>query len=104
MIIQELENLVDGKDVDASKYVRQDKISFQDYDFVDLEYVFGYDPQTGRPTVGIPFYAFYKEIKTAQNGNTVYAKTYVAAIEVSGYDAYFEKEEKNHKDADAIFG
>ena len=83
---------------------RQDKISFQDYDFVDLEYVFGYDPQTGRPTVGIPFYAFYKEIKTAQNGNTVYAKTYVAAIEVSGYDAYFEKEEKNHKDVDAIFG
>ena len=83
---------------------RQDKISFQDYDFVDLEYVFGYDPQTGRPTVGMPFYAFYKEIKTAQNGNTVYAKTYVAAIEVSGYDKYFEKEKKNHQDINDIIG
>ena len=42
-------------------------------------------------------YAFYKKIGTGKNGNSIYAKTYVAAIEVRGYDAYFESQTKNHK-------
>ena len=74
----------------------QDKISFEGYDFVDIEYVFGHDNKTGDPTIVIPFYAFYKKIGTAKNGNMIYAKTYVAAIEVSGYDEYFEKQKDTH--------
>ena len=75
----------------------QDKISFSDYDFVGYEYVFGMDYETDVPTLGIPFYVFYKKIGTAENGNTVYAKTYVPAIEVSGYKEYFESQKDNHR-------
>lgn len=75
----------------------QDKVSFEGYDFVDMEYVFLRDSQTGKSTLGIPFYAFYKKIGTSKNDNSIYAKTYVAAIEVRGYDAYFESQIKNHK-------
>ena len=75
----------------------QDKICFEDYDFVDIEYVFGQDKKNGNPTMGIPFYAFYKKIGISENGNDIYAKTYVAAIEVSGYDEYFESQTKNHR-------
>lgn len=75
----------------------QDKVSFSSYDFVDIEYVFGYDSKTNQETTGIPFYAFYKKIGTSENGNAIYAKTYVAAIKVSGYDEYFKNQEENHK-------
>ena len=74
----------------------QDKVSFEDYDFVDIEYVFGYDDKTGDATEGIPFYAFYKNIGMSKNGNLIYAKTYVPAIEVSGYEEYFESQKENH--------
>ena len=74
----------------------QDKVDFEGYDFVDIEYVLGYDQKPGDWTVGIPFYAFYKEIGTAKNGNIIYAKTYVAAIEVSGYVSYFEGQQGEH--------
>ena len=49
----------------------------------------------------IPFYAFYKNIGRSENGNLIYAKTYVPAIEVSGYKEYFESQEANHK---GLFG
>ena len=62
-----------------------------------MEYVFGYDYKTGKLTKGIPFYAFYKKIGIAQNGNTIYAKTYVAAIEAKGYEEYFKNQEKEHR-------
>lgn len=75
----------------------QDKVSFEGYDFVDNEYVFGYDNKTGKSTLGIPFYVFYKNIGTSENGNTIYAKTYVAAIEVSGYDEYFKSQKDSHR-------
>ena len=39
----------------------QDKVSFDGYDFVDMEYVFGVDTKTGKPTMAVPFYAFYKK-------------------------------------------
>ena len=82
----------------------QEKISFDNYDFVDVEYVFGSDYSTNNPTKGIPFYAFYKKIGTAKNGNICYAKTYVAAIEVSGYKEYFESQKDSHKNTNEYFG
>ena len=75
----------------------QDKIDFEGYDFVDIEYVFEYSNENGTPSIGIPFYAFYKNIGISENGNTIYAKTYVPAIEVSGYKEYFESQKDNHQ-------
>ena len=75
----------------------QDKIDFEGYDFVDIEYVFEYSNKNEIPSIGIPFYAFYKNIGTSENGNTIYAKTYVPAIEVSGYKEYFESQKDNHR-------
>ena len=75
----------------------QDKIDFEGYDFVDIEYVFEYSDENGTPSIGIPFYAFYKNIGISENGNTIYAKTYVPAIEVSGCKEYFESQKDNHR-------
>jgi len=75
----------------------QEKISFEEYDFVDIEYVFDYSEDGLTPTIGIPFYAFYKKIGNSKNSNEIYAKTYVAAIEVSGYEEYFESQKNSHK-------
>ena len=72
----------------------QSKISFEGYDFVDIEYKFGYE--NAKPTDGIPFYAFYKNIGQSENGNTIYAKTYVPAVQVSGYKEYFESQVDEH--------
>lgn len=77
----------------------QEKVDFEGYDFVSIEYLFRYDYDTQDhevPNTGIPFYAFYKKIGTAPNGNLIYAKTYVPAIPVSGYTEYFEKQKENH--------
>ncbi len=74
----------------------QDKVSFEGYDHVGLEYIFGYDDADNTRTLGIPFYAFYKQIGTAQNGNIIYAKTYVPAIEISGCEEYFESQSAQH--------
>ena len=71
----------------------QDKVSFEDYDCVDIEYKYDDDES---PTIAIPFYAFYKNIGTAKSGNIIYAKTLVCAIELLGYDEYFESQIKNH--------
>lgn len=73
----------------------QDKVSFKGYDFVGIEYVFGYN-NTGEPSDIIPFYAFYKNIGTSKNGNTIYAKTYVPAVEVRGLEAYFQNQISKH--------
>jgi hypothetical protein len=74
----------------------QEKISFRGYDYVDIEYVFGYVNKTAKTQIAIPFYAFYKKIGTAPNGKLIYAKTYVPAIPVSGYTEYFEKQKEDH--------
>lgn len=73
----------------------QEKISFEDYDYVDLTYVFGYTQEGKRGDV-VPFYAFYKAIGTSENGNMIFAKTFVPAIEVSGLDAYFRDQQQSH--------
>lgn len=73
----------------------QDRVSFEDYDYVDLEYVF---PRAWEKSdLVIPFYAFYKKIGTSDNGNSIYAKTWVPAIEVNGYAEYFNSQMANHK-------
>ena len=73
----------------------QDKISFKGYDYVDLEYV--YDAYSDEPTAVIPFYAFYKKLRTNKTGTVTYAKTYVPAIQVYGYEEYFENQAANHR-------
>lgn len=74
----------------------QDAIDFSDYDKVGLVYILGRAPETGEPTVGLPFYAFYKRIGKSDGGNYIYARTYVCAIEVSGLDEYFEAQRDEH--------
>lgn len=71
-------------------------VSFEQYDFVGLEYVFQTEGKEGRATVGMPFYVFYKETGVSDNGNTTYAKAYVPAIEIGGCAAYFEKQQAKH--------
>lgn len=72
----------------------QNKVDFHGYDFVGLEYIFSMDDRKG--TEAVPFYAFYKKIGTAGNGNLIYARTYVPAFAVSGYREYFEKQKEAH--------
>lgn len=73
----------------------QEEISFEGYDYVGLEYVFGYNKDGTRGDT-VPFYAFYKAIGTSENGNVTYAKTYVPAIEVSNLEAYFRDQKQSH--------
>lgn len=72
---------------------QQDHISFKGYDLVGFEYLFD-----EKQNLGIPFYTFYKEIEQLKNVKT-YAKTYVPAIPVSGYEEYFESQLKNHRES-----
>lgn len=72
----------------------QEKISFKEYDFVGIEYISNPDDMSEI----IPFYAFHKKIGwSSQNGPDNYAKTYVPAIQVSGYEEYFESQAANHR-------
>lgn len=73
----------------------QNKVDFENYDYVEFTYITGYDSE-GNKTQAIPFYAFYKYIGTSQNGNESYAYTYVPAIEVSGLKEYFESQTSSH--------
>jgi hypothetical protein len=74
----------------------QNKVNFQKYDFVDIVYIQSRNPNQASKDI-IPFYAFYKKIGIAENGNEIYAKTYVPAIRVSGYEEYFKSQEAEHK-------
>ena len=78
----------------------QDKIEFEGYDFVGLEYVFG--KEKSYETIGVPFYVFFKLIDSTEYEDfTVYqyAKTYVPAIKVRGLDRYFRLQSEKHKSA-----
>lgn len=79
--------------------VQQDPVDFTQYDFVGLTYLFEGIKAGGKTTkiTAIPFYVFYKYIGDSENGNQSYAMTYVPAIEVSGWDEYFENQMQNHK-------
>lgn len=77
----------------------QKAIDFSDYDFVTLRYVFEEAPylyDDDVPLKGIPFYVFYKYIDKSENGNLIYAYTYVPAIELSGLEEYFQSQTQNH--------
>jgi hypothetical protein len=74
----------------------QPAVDFSDYNFVEMKYVSGTD-QRGNAKAIVPFYIFYKKIGLSEKGNEIYAKTYVPAIEVSGYEEYFELQQKSHK-------
>lgn len=63
----------------------QEKIDFEEYDFVCVRYRICKDAV-------IPFYNFYKRIE----GDT-YALTNVPAIEIEGYAEHFEKVQSNHE-------
>ena len=76
----------------------QDPVSFEGYDYVGMTYEFAYDLKTWRETMAIPFYVFYKQIGTDENGKLIFAKTYVAAIPVSDYETYFESQQRDHSD------
>ena len=81
---------------------RQPAVNFENYDYVGFEYI--RDRQDKYEPGGIyyiefnhlPFYTFHKKIGIAQNGNEIYAKVYVAAFEVSGYDTYLESQASKH--------
>lgn len=80
----------------------QPEVNFENYDYVGFEYI--RDRKDKYEPGGIhyiefnhlPFYTFYKKTGIAQNGNEIYAKVYVAAFEVSGYDTYLKNQKTNH--------
>ena len=72
-------------------------VDFSDYDYVGLEYIFSYINEFfNKPEIAIPFYVFFEKTDEMYNGNPVYAKTYVPAIEISGLKEYFDNL-KHHK-------
>jgi len=73
----------------------QKKVDFSNYDFVGFEYVYGKLDENDSQY--LPFYAFSKKIGIDKNGNTVSARTYVPAFEVSGYEEYFKSQEAAHR-------
>jgi hypothetical protein len=75
----------------------QKAISFRNYDYVGIKYVYGYKDASRTMLIGFPVYVFYKEIGIGENGNKIFAVTYVPAIEVSGLQEYFENQKANHK-------
>lgn len=77
---------------------QQESVDFRGYDYAGFEYVYSY----GSPAeehVGFPFYTFYKKLENDSVGNEVYAKTYVPAIELGGYEEYFESRSKLHENS-----
>ncbi len=74
----------------------QEKISFRNYDYVAIQYFTGLPNESGN-AVSIPFYAFYKDIGESENGNRIFARTLVPAVEVSGLKEYFKQQEKEHR-------
>ena len=70
----------------------KEEVVFDSYDFVSLEY-YWFTPKNTEEDValGIPVYAFYKEISKGR-----YAKTYVPAIEIEGYEEYIDEIHRFH--------
>ena len=81
---------------------KQQPVDFTNYDYVGFEYLPEAETtsETGKTqnAVWIPFYTFYKYLETAPNGSSIYAKTYVPAIEVSGLPEFFSNQMKYHSD------
>ena len=73
----------------------QEKVDFSEYDYVGFEYVMNIDSSESA-RLCVPFYAFYKRLEPAPNGNETYAKTYVCAVPMTDIDTYFEMQTANH--------
>jgi hypothetical protein len=71
---------------------KQPEVDFSEYDYVEVEYV---SDKNGN--MYVPFYAFYKNIGQSEYGIDIYAKTYVPAVLVIGYEDYFEKQTDSHR-------
>ena len=75
----------------------QDRIDFENYDYVGLTYNFSIHPLSYTTfKEAVPFYAFYKKLEDTENGLTRYAVTYVPAVHVVGYESYFKNQTNNH--------
>ncbi len=74
----------------------QAKIYFEEYDYVGFEYLGCEDVTMSSSNRGmsVPFYAFYKKLRTLENGNVIYAKTYVCAIDLPDLQEYFAEQSK----------
>lgn len=70
---------------------KQTNIDFTNYDYVSFEYAGG--NKIG--DLALPYYSFYKNIGTSKNGNMIFAKAYVPAIEVEDYEEYFISSNSN---------
>ena len=67
----------------------QTEISFENYDYVSMEYLFGYLSDERTDLVGMPFYVFYKKMTDNSGDGGTYAKVYVSAFKVEGLEDYF---------------
>lgn len=76
--------------------ISQDAVDFTDYDHVSFTYQWPRDQFSKDRSTSIPVYVFYKRIGTAENGNEIYAQTFVPAVAVSGLEEYFHSQEKYH--------
>lgn len=63
----------------------QESVNFQGYDYVGISYSYSF-----------PCYTFYKYLGTTETEIMCYAKTYVPAVEVEGYEEYFINKHANH--------
>ncbi len=70
----------------------QTPVDFSNYEYISFEYA----SDVGIGDLTLPYYVFYKNIGTAENGNMIFAKTYVPAVEVEGYEEYFINKHNNH--------
>lgn len=69
----------------------QAPVDFKGYDYVGIGYSY-----SSKIRSAFPCYAFYKNIGAAESDNMIFAKTYVPAVEVEGYEEYFENKHANH--------
>jgi hypothetical protein len=71
----------------------KDESSYLDFsDYQAAEFVYKSTGDAGL----LPFYAFYKALGKADNGNERYAVAYVPAFAVSDLDEYFESQKEYH--------
>ncbi len=84
-----------GNHICALCMASQTPIDFSDYDYVSLEYACNLNINA-ESNLCFPFYTFYKDIGKIKNGNRIYAKTYVPAVNIQGLDEYFKAQESNH--------
>lgn len=69
----------------------QEAVDFEGYDYVGINFKSSHKLRSM-----FPCYTFYKKIGTTETGRMIFAKTHVPAIEVEGYEEYFENQHANH--------